>query len=85
MILQLPNEPKDVNTFQQLAELAKEFAEYVQTVSETIKDGSVTDNELKRTREELGHLILAAQNIEGYLAQVNQEAKPQHHKRGGNK
>lgn len=85
MVIQLPDEAKEVNTFQQLANLAKEFADYVQTVSETIKDGRVSDNELKRTREELSHLIVAAQNIEGYLAHVNEEHKPEHHKKGSNK
>jgi|FreactcultureFD7_1027221.scaffolds.fasta_scaffold00888_3 hypothetical protein len=85
MVIQLPSEEIETNTFQQLAALAKEFSEYVQTVSESIQDGRVTDNELKRTREELGHLVIAAQNIEGHLARVNEEGKPQHQKEAAHK
>ncbi len=76
MVIQLPDEGMEVNSYQQLANLAREFSEFVQSVSESVSDGSVTDNELDRVRQELGQLVVAAQKIDSHLASINLNSKP---------
>lgn len=58
-----------------LAATAKEFADLCHEVSKDIKDGRITDNELKRVDRETGELIVSLHRMRERLAHMNAAQK----------
>jgi hypothetical protein len=63
-------------TFEDLAALAKEFAEFVLITSMALADGKVTGNELRDVDREMAELIGCAQRVRADLAAIHDAAKP---------
>jgi hypothetical protein len=51
-----------------MAQLAKEFGEYLAVVSSAWLDGGITPNELRKIDRELSEMVAAANNVRGLCA-----------------
>jgi len=59
-----------------LAATAREFGELCTEVSKGLADGGITDNELARIDQEIGHLMASLRPLREALARRNAEGKP---------
>lgn len=71
----------DGNAFKAIADLSREMGEYMAQVAESLSDGVVSDNELRRCEKELSEHIAAAHRLQLLLRERNQAGKPPHERR----
>lgn len=78
MLVPLPQVAGDLNGFEALSKMAKEFGELVGEVGDTVSDGKVTPNELKRVQAEAAQLVAAVeatvQHVAGLVARQRERA-----------
>lgn len=67
------SEVEDVN--QNIAATVKEFGSYLQSVSESVADQQVTDNEISEIAAHMGCLIAEANRLHATLMRLNKKAK----------
>ena len=70
-----PVEANETESVRQMAQVAREFAEYFAEVSQTLADRNVTPNELVRCEKELGDLMAAAQKLGAHLKFLSEQGK----------
>ena len=68
MAMPLPQTVGEETTTEALTDACKEFADYLQSVTNAITDNKVTATELRRVRKELGEMVAAAGKLEAILA-----------------
>lgn len=61
---------------QALAEASRESAELISEACNSLSDGKVSDNELRRFDGALGELLASAQALRSAMATINSEGKP---------
>lgn len=66
---------------QAIANLSREMGEYMAQVAESLADGVISDNELRRCEKELTEHIAAAHKLQMLLRERNQASKPAHERR----
>lgn len=66
------------STMEDLADAAKEFAEFVTAAATAAADGHVTENELREVQRELSHLIGKGQRVVASLDAIHRRGKPVH-------
>lgn len=74
MLIPLPDADKfadSADVMFGLADMAHEFSDLCHEVSQDIKDGKITDNELKRIDRETGALIASLHRLRERLAEMN--------------
>jgi hypothetical protein len=69
-------EPAELDTVAHTARIAREFADVLREVSETTREGSVSDNDLMRVRRETLELIGALNGMLVHLGALNHAGKP---------
>ena len=70
MALPIPSVTGDDATAEALMATCKEFADFLQSTTEAIKDKKVTKLELRDIRKELGEMIAAAGKLEAIAASM---------------
>lgn len=81
LVLPLPAHQAGVDTFMQVADTAREFAEFITSVATAASDGKISANELAQVDRELGEMIAAAQDVRATLAAMHEAGKPAHLRR----
>lgn len=78
MVVALPDQGNvGEPTFSDLANAAKEFAEFMAVCANAAADGRVTGNELRDIDRELGHLITCAHRVRNGLAAIHDAEQAQ--------
>lgn len=70
MAIPLPEHVADETTSLALTETCKEFADYLQSVTNALKDERVTALELRGIRKELGELVASAGRLDAIVASM---------------
>lgn len=81
LVLPLPAHQAGVDTFMQVADTAREFAEFISSVAAAASDGKISANELANVDRELAQMVAAAQEIRATLAAMHEAGKPAHLRR----
>lgn len=72
----LPALPEGTGSAEELAKLAKEFADVVAVAASAMADGTVTDNELRAIERQAGEMVAAVQHLLRHFSAINAAAKP---------
>lgn len=70
------DEVEEQNVLASIAETVKEFSGYLTSVTESVADNRVTDNEMREIDNHLCTLVTQANNLRAIVASLNQRSKP---------
>lgn len=69
------NEVDEQNVLASIAETVKEFSEYLTSVTQSVADDRVTDNEMRDIDNHLCTLVNQANTLRAVVAAINQQSK----------
>lgn len=77
MVVPLPRlAVEDGASFEHVARIAREFAEFMAEVATDMADGRISDNELARIEREFGELVATGQRLLAHCQALNAAGKP---------